>query len=146
VALESTASAGRVSLLVVSAAVREQAQNIFRSNALLIVLSLWNTGAVVPPILGAVADAHGRYGTALAMVVPMCFFIAAYSYPLAVNFIPAYRIPADKFSTTKIGLENVHTVDEESNTDSPKEKSETAELEHEKGGMEHSPEIRMDHK
>ncbi len=145
-ALESTASAGRVSLLVVSAAVREQAQNIFRSNALLIVLSLWNTGAVVPPILGAVADAHGRYGTALAMVVPMCFFIAAYSYPLAVNFIPAYRIPADKFSTTKIGLENVHTVDEESNTDSPKEKSETAELEHEKGGMEHSPEIRMDHK
>lgn len=101
---------------------------------------------MVPPILGAVADAHGRYGTALAMVVPMCFFIAAYSYPLAVNFIPAYRIPADKFSTTKIGLENVHTVDEESNTDSPKEKSETAELEHEKGGMEHSPEIRMDHK
>ena len=66
-------------------------------------------GAVVPPILGATADAHG---TALAMVVPMCFFIAAWSYALCVNFVPGYRIPADKFSTTAIGLEHVAAEEE----------------------------------
>jgi len=67
-------------------------------------------GAVVPPILGATADAHG---TALAMVVPMCFFVAAWTYALAVNFVPAYRIPADKFSTTKIGVENTENIEQE---------------------------------
>jgi len=29
------------------------------------------------------------------MVVPTMFFVLAYSYPLAVNFLPSYRIPAD---------------------------------------------------
>lgn len=61
-------------------------------------------GAVVPPILGATADAKS---TAFAMIVPMCFFIAAWSYALCVNFVPAYRIPADKFSTTDIGIDNL---------------------------------------
>ena len=35
-------------------------------------------GAVVPPIVGAVADLHNS--TATAMVVPLCFFVAAWSY------------------------------------------------------------------
>ena len=59
-------------------------------------------GACVPPLLGAVADLHNS--TAKAMSVPLAFFIAAWSYALCVNFVPSYRDPADKFSTTKVGL------------------------------------------
>lgn len=58
-------------------------------------------GACVPPLTGAVADMHG---TALAMVVPMAFFIAALTYAVAVNFVPAYRDTADAFTETDIGL------------------------------------------
>ncbi|CAN8104149.1 unnamed protein product [Discula destructiva] len=58
-------------------------------------------GAIVPPLTGAVADMHG---TALAMVVPMVFFLAAETYALAVNFVPAYRDTADAFSETVVGL------------------------------------------
>jgi FHS family L-fucose permease-like MFS transporter len=73
-------------------------------------------GACVPPLLGAVADLHNS--TAKAMSVPLAFFIAAWSYALCVNFVPAYRIPADKFSTTKVGLEGSRDSvgDEESGT------------------------------
>ncbi|KAF2486814.1 hypothetical protein BDY17DRAFT_86468 [Neohortaea acidophila] len=42
-------------------------------------------GAVVPPLLGVTADMRS---TAFAMVVPLCFFLSAWTYPLAVNFIP----------------------------------------------------------
>ena len=91
-------------------------------------------GAVVPPILGATATARS---TQLAMVVPLCFFVAAWSYALCVNFVPAYRDPADKFSTTKVGIDNV----QEENGDSPSG-------DEEKGGLEHNnnPEIRTDGK
>ncbi|OQO12287.1 hypothetical protein B0A48_02928 [Cryoendolithus antarcticus] len=65
-------------------------------------------GAVVPPILGASADA--MKSTPKAMVVPMCFFIMAFSYAICVNFVPAYRDVADSFSEAKIGLQ---TSDEE---------------------------------
>lgn len=71
-------------------------------------------GAVVPPILGTTADARG---TPFAMIVPLMFFIAAWSYALCVNFVPAYRNPADQFSTTKIGVDNV----DEENGASPSE-------------------------
>lgn len=69
-------------------------------------------GAVVPPLTGAAADAHG---TALAMVVPLMFFVAAETYALAVNYVPAYRDPADAFATTEIGLsaQSAAIVDEE---------------------------------
>jgi len=70
-------------------------------------------GAVVPPILGATADA---YSTATAMLVPLCFFVAAWTYSLCVNFVPSYRIPADKFSTAKIGLQDPGVNDEEKNS------------------------------
>ncbi|KAI3394713.1 hypothetical protein diail_2299 [Diaporthe ilicicola] len=62
-------------------------------------------GAVVPPLTGAVADMHN---TPTAMVVPMAFFIAAWSYALAVNFAPKYRDTADAFTETEIGLRGHH--------------------------------------
>ncbi|KAB5582285.1 major facilitator superfamily domain-containing protein [Coniochaeta sp. 2T2.1] len=58
-------------------------------------------GACVPPLTGAVADMHG---TGMAMVVPMMFFVAAWTYALAVNFWPWYRDTADAFTTTEIGI------------------------------------------
>ncbi|KAL2015005.1 hypothetical protein VTK56DRAFT_6538 [Thermocarpiscus australiensis] len=58
-------------------------------------------GACVPPLMGAAADAHG---TALAVVVPLCFFVAAWTYALAVNFWPWYRNTVDAFSTAEVGL------------------------------------------
>jgi MFS transporter, FHS family, L-fucose permease len=78
-------------------------------------------GAVVPPLLFAAADTQGAVNyetgnapTALAMTVPLAFFVAASTYTVAVNFIPAYRDVADKFSTTKIGVEGAAaTTDEE---------------------------------
>ncbi|RYO83267.1 hypothetical protein DL766_002146 [Monosporascus sp. MC13-8B] len=66
-------------------------------------------GAVVPPLTGYAAD---KRDAGFAMIVPLMFFIVAESYALAVNFIPAYRDPADAFSTTEVGLSR-HT-DEES--------------------------------
>jgi FHS family L-fucose permease-like MFS transporter len=59
-------------------------------------------GACVPPILAVVADA--RHSTAFAMVVPVMFFVVAYSYAVCVNFVPGYRDPADKIATSGIGL------------------------------------------
>jgi FHS family L-fucose permease-like MFS transporter len=59
-------------------------------------------GACVPPLLGAAADLNNS--TAIAMSVPLVFFVAAWTYALCVNFVPAYRDPADKFSTAQIGL------------------------------------------
>ncbi|KAJ4363158.1 hypothetical protein N0V83_010278 [Neocucurbitaria cava] len=77
-------------------------------------------GAVVPPLLFAASDSQGQVNdqtghspTALAMTVPMAFFIAAWTYPFCVNFIPAYRNVADKFSTTEIGISNANANDPE---------------------------------
>lgn len=77
-------------------------------------------GAVVPPLLFVAADAQGAVNyetghapTAIAMCVPLVFFAAAWTYPLCVNFVPAYRNVADKFSTTEIGLTNAHANDPE---------------------------------
>ncbi|KAI1426268.1 glucose/galactose transporter [Xylaria sp. FL1777] len=68
-------------------------------------------GAVVPPLTGVAADAHG---TGKAMVVPLAFFVGALTYAVAVNFVPAYRNPADAFSTTEVGLMGRHDgTDEE---------------------------------
>lgn len=78
-------------------------------------------GAVVPPLLGAAADANNS--TALAMVVPMMFFVAAWTYALCVNFVASYRELADKFATTEIGLGD-RRMDEESGS-----------VEGEKGGV-----------
>ncbi|KAH8885330.1 MFS general substrate transporter [Thozetella sp. PMI_491] len=63
-------------------------------------------GACVPPLTGKVADMHNDTG--IAMVVPMAFFIVAWTYALAVNFWPWYRDTADAFTTTEIGLGDRH--------------------------------------
>ncbi|KAL8636983.1 MAG: hypothetical protein Q9228_005694 [Teloschistes exilis] len=60
-------------------------------------------GAAVPPILGATADVKG---TGTAMVVPVCFMVAAWTYAVAVNFVPSYRDPADQIGAATIGIEN----------------------------------------
>ena len=80
-------------------------------------------GAVVPPLLFVASDAQGRprpcpgagchAPTAIAMSVPLAFFIAAWSYSICVNFVPAYRDVADKFTTTKIGIVETGAHDEE---------------------------------
>lgn len=59
-------------------------------------------GAVVPPLLGAAADANNS--TAIAMTVPLAFFVAAFSYAFCVNFVPAYRDVADKFAVAEVGM------------------------------------------
>lgn len=98
-------------------------------------------GAVVPPILGATADA--KDSTPFAMVVPLCFFISAWTYALCVNFVKAYRDPADKFSTTQVGIEEIPKEDEERG--SPMQEQEVKSEDHDKTGSEYfenqSPEI-----
>jgi FHS family L-fucose permease-like MFS transporter len=78
-------------------------------------------GAVVPPLLFGASDTLGKarpfegYSpTAIAMTVPLAFFVAAWSYSFCVNFVPAYRNVADKFSTAEIGISNAHANDPES--------------------------------
>lgn len=44
----------------------------------------------------------------MAMVVPLAFFVAAWSYALAVNFVPRYRDVADAFTETEVGLHGHH--------------------------------------
>ncbi|KAL6703851.1 hypothetical protein ACN47E_008985 [Coniothyrium glycines] len=75
-------------------------------------------GAVVPPLLFVASDAQGEPDaatghapTATAMVVPLAFFVAAWSYPLAVNFVPAYRDVVDRFSTAEIGIVSARADD-----------------------------------
>jgi len=68
-------------------------------------------GACVPPLLGAAADLNNS--TAKAMSVPLAFFVASWSYALCVNFVPAYRDPADKFTTAEVGLGTRTVVAEE---------------------------------
>lgn len=58
-------------------------------------------GACVPPLMGVAAD---RHGTGFSMIVPTMFFVAAGTYAVAVNFVPAYRDTVDAFSTTEVGL------------------------------------------
>lgn len=67
-------------------------------------------GAVVPPALGGAADASS---TAHAMSVPLAFFVLAWSYCFAVNYIPAYRDPIDMLGQADIGLRDNPTISDE---------------------------------
>ncbi|KAI0436230.1 major facilitator superfamily domain-containing protein [Xylaria telfairii] len=85
-------------------------------------------GAVVPPLTGVAADNHG---TGKAMAVPLAFFVAALSYAVAVNFVPAYRDSADAFSTTDIGLSGGHdNLDEEKGISGKMADEKLGEIEH----------------
>lgn len=59
-------------------------------------------GAAVPALTLAVGE-HTTYG--MSMVVPMMFFVVAWTYALCVNFVPAYRNIVDSSSDTSIGIE-----------------------------------------
>ncbi|KAK5997763.1 Glucose/galactose transporter [Cladobotryum mycophilum] len=74
-------------------------------------------GAVIPPIT---FEAGQRRGSGFSMVVPMVFFVVAWSYALCVNFVPAYRDVVDSFGDTDIGTQ-AHREDEEA-ADSTDEK------------------------
>ena len=37
------------------------------------------------------------------MVVPLAFMLAALTYPICINFLPNYRIPADALGSSDIG-------------------------------------------
>ena len=89
-------------------------------------------GACIPALLSAVADLHNS--TAIAMTVPLAFFVAAWSYALCVNFVPSYCDPADKFRMTEIGL-NMPRDEEYA---SPVEPTET-----EKVGLELQPDSKV---
>lgn len=85
-------------------------------------------GAVVPPLLFAASDSQGQPNpqtghapTAIAMAVPLAFFIAASTYTFCVNFVPAYRDVADSFSTTDIGISNAQANDPENQLSSDRE-------------------------
>ncbi|KAG5791864.1 hypothetical protein H9Q69_009084 [Fusarium xylarioides] len=54
-------------------------------------------GACVPPLTGVAAD---RHGTGMAMVVPLAFFVAAWSFPFCVNVLPGYKKGIDAFENT----------------------------------------------
>jgi len=56
-------------------------------------------GAVVPAILGNVAD---RIGTRKAMVVPLCFFLVAWSFPIYLNLFKAKEL--DAYRDSHVGL------------------------------------------
>ncbi|KAF7365981.1 L-fucose-proton symporter [Mycena venus] len=59
-------------------------------------------GACVPPLTAKVADLHNS--TALAMVVPVCFFVAAWSYAICCNFVPQFRDVMDRVGDSDLGL------------------------------------------
>lgn len=48
-----------------------------------------------------------------AMLVPLVFFVAAWSYSLAVNFAPRYKAVVDAYSTTEVGVREETTEDPE---------------------------------
>ncbi|KAF4776578.1 glucose/galactose transporter [Colletotrichum scovillei] len=76
-------------------------------------------GAVVPPLLGVVAD---HKGMGIAMVIPLIFFVLAWSYALAVNFVPRYRNIADAFSETEVGIRPVDVEEEKGGIESVEDK------------------------
>lgn len=80
------------------------------------------------------------------MTVPLMFFVAAWSYALCVNFVPSYRDPADKFLTTKIGIEGASSGvmdDEESGVGSGVEKRRVIEQENVEEHVDRSPEVKI---
>ncbi|KAK4507213.1 hypothetical protein PRZ48_000948 [Zasmidium cellare] len=89
-------------------------------------------GAIVPPALGGAADASN---TAVAMAVPLAFFVLAWTYSLAVNFVPAYRVPIDRQYESKLAVETP-AKDEESGSGGENEIHEMGEPE--KGAVTHT--------
>ena len=68
-------------------------------------------GGCVPALTGKVADIHNNTG--VAMVVPLAFMLAAVTYPICVNILPRYKIPADALGASAIGTSGNGLEDEE---------------------------------
>jgi MFS transporter, FHS family, L-fucose permease len=66
-------------------------------------------------MLARVADQHNS--TAYAMIIPVMFFVMAYSYALAVNFIPSYRDSADKVGEGEFGVPKEGSVEKGNSVD-----------------------------
>ncbi|KAJ6135975.1 hypothetical protein N7512_001135 [Penicillium capsulatum] len=81
-------------------------------------------GAIVPPILGHVADM--RDNTGFAMIVPTMFMVLAWTYAVAVNFVPSYRITVDKVGESTVGLQDQVGKDEEAVVATTTEKEDVA--------------------
>jgi hypothetical protein len=62
--------------------------------------------------------------------------VAALTYAFAVNFVPAYRDPADKIGQSDIGIVG-DKEDEESATKAPGEKTATVSVEREDTDISH---------
>lgn len=58
----------------------------------------------------------------IAMVIPLIFFVLAWSYALAVNFVPRYRNIADAFSETEVGIRPVDVEGEKGGIESVEDK------------------------
>ncbi|KAJ7177146.1 major facilitator superfamily domain-containing protein [Mycena filopes] len=67
-------------------------------------------GACVPPLTAKVADLHNS--TALGLVVPVCFFVAAWTYAIACNFVPAFRDVMDRVGDSNLGLITPNAADD----------------------------------
>ncbi|KAL4797319.1 major facilitator superfamily domain-containing protein [Aspergillus venezuelensis] len=59
-------------------------------------------GAAIPPLLAHVADM--RDDTGFAFIVPTMFMVLAWTYAVAVNFVPSYRETVDKVGDSTVGL------------------------------------------
>ena len=65
-------------------------------------------GAVVPPLLGHVADKFNDTGR--AMFIPLIFFVVGVSFAFGVNFhTPTVKL-VDGFHESKVGIEDVSNV------------------------------------
>lgn len=59
-------------------------------------------GAVIPAILGNVAD---KTGIRVAMVVPLAFFVIAWSFPIYLNVFKGKEL--DAYTDSHVGIDNV---------------------------------------
>lgn len=71
-------------------------------------------GGCVPALTGKVAEIYNDTG--IAMVVPMAFMIAAFTYPVCVNFVPYYKGPADALTVNPAAIDEYSSG---SGSDSP---------------------------
>jgi FHS family L-fucose permease-like MFS transporter len=70
-------------------------------------------GAVIPAILGNVAD---KTGTRKAMVVPLSFFLIAWSFPIYLNMYKGKEL--DAYRESAVGYEDADGANVTSNTSS----------------------------
>ncbi|CAG8296090.1 unnamed protein product, partial [Penicillium salamii] len=84
-------------------------------------------GAVVPPILGHVADM--RNNTGFAFIVPTMFMVIAWTYAIAVNFVPAYTLTVDKVGESTVGIEASPKDEEAMASTDPTNKNSTVHVE-----------------